>query len=242
VPQPERQEKYEPSQIAIGSEQDIGKVLKEFKKTSVLSLQNKEKKINLIGPIKVRATGPKILSIVDKFDPVELEMETVLKETKNRKREQNKSLAYHLEKFYSSTTKRPSIHFDPEILEEPSLRFHRNPNHSEKITFRHSTTSIPAQVISSLIPNQINVFNPSKSKIEHLNSVTGNVTKNPYKTKVIQTSIDFGASFRQRDPKYVSSVRFEDKPQQNKRVRFEEISTSEEHKDVRSKKVVFPEK
>ena len=229
-------DKYEPSQtIAIGSEKDFGKVSKEFKQTSVLSLQNKEKKINLIGPIKVRATGPNTFSIVDHFDPVEIEMETALKATKLSKREQNKSLANQLDKFYSSTTKRPSIHFDPEVLEEPSLRLHRNPNQSEKITFRHSTTSIPAQVISTPTPNKINAFNLPKSKIANLNTVSDNVTKtqntiNPYKTKVIQTSIDSGTRFRKTDPKYVSNFRFENKQRQNLRVRFEEVGLL--HNDI----------
>ena len=200
MPQPERQEKYEPSQkIAIGSEKDIGKVLKDFKKTKVLSLQNKEKKINLIGPIKVRATGQKTFSIVEKFDPVE--DETVLTATKTRKREQNKSLTYHLEKLYSSTTKRPSIHFDPEILEEPSLRFHRNPNHSEKITFRHSTTSIPAQVISSSTLKQINAFNLPKSKILNLNTVSNSVTNNQNKLGLSCTKLRSSLAIKARTHK-----------------------------------------
>ena len=159
---------------------------------------------------------------------MEIEIETFLKETKHNKREQKKSLANQLAKFYSSTTKRPSIHFDPEVLEEPSLRFHRNPNQSEKISFRHSTTSIPAQVISTPTPNKINAFNLPKSKIANLNTVSDKVTRtqktiNPYKRKVIQTSIDSGTNFRQREPKYVSNFRFENKQRQNLRVRFEEV-------------------
>ena len=59
-------------------------------------MKNSDKRINLIRPIKVRATGPKTFSIVDKFDPIEIEMKIVLTEKKNRKREQQKSLADQL--------------------------------------------------------------------------------------------------------------------------------------------------
>ena len=149
---------------------------------------------------------------------MEIEIETFLKETKHNKREQKKSLANQLAKFYSSTTKRPSIHFDPEVLEEPSLRFHRNPNQSEKITFRHSTTSIPTQVISSPIPNQINDFNTVFNNVK-----INQKTMNPYNTKVIQPSIDFGTSLRQRDPKYVNNFQFENEQRRNLGVRFEEV-------------------
>ena len=64
-----------------------------------------------------------------------MEMETVLMENKNRKREQRKGLANQLAKFYSSTTKRPSLHVDPEVLEKPSLKFHSVPKNTEKLFF-----------------------------------------------------------------------------------------------------------
>ena len=46
---------------------------------------------------------------------------------------------------------------------------------------------------------------------------------NPYNTKVIQTSIDFGTSFMQRDPKYINDFQFENEQRWNLGVRFEEV-------------------
>ena len=203
--------------------------MQDFKKTSVLSLKNSDKKINFIGPIKVKATGPKTFSIVDKFDPIEIEMETVLMENKNRKREQRKGLANQLAKFYSSTTKRPSLHFDPELLEEPSLKFHTIPRNTETLFARHSTTAVPVNAITSPTPNK---RNPSKALKLHTKQVSKQVTRltsnldssNPYKTEVLPTSINIGNSLRQRKPKYVSTFQFENEPGHSLRVRFEEAS------------------
>jgi len=202
--------------------------VKEFKNTNLLSLQNREKKINLIGPIKVRATGPNTFSIVDSIDPIEIEMETVIKETNNKKRGESKNLANHLAFYYSSTTKRPSLHF--EDLEEPSLKFHRTPKRSENISFRHSTTSIPANVISSTSSKQVKLHNPTKSDWTLYQEGS-----NPYKTKVTPASV---ARIGQRQAKQRGSFRFEDDSQHSLKVRFVETSDNQ----IRSKNVIFPEK
>jgi hypothetical protein len=213
--------------IAIGSKKDISKVIQDFKKTSVLLLQNSGKKINLIGPIKVRATGPKTFSIVDKFDPIEIEMRTVLTENKNRKREHHTSLAKQLTTFYSATTKRPSLRFDAEVLKEPSLKFHLIPKNREKLFPRYSTTAQPKNAITSPAPNLRNPGKPSKSLQPNTNSVskqeiTNVDISNPFKTEVLPASI--GDSFRQRKPKDGSTFRFENEPIHSLRVRFEEAS------------------
>jgi len=224
--------------IAIGGKESIGKALEELQETSLLSLQNSDKKINLIGPIKVRATGPKTFSIVDNIDidPIEIEMETDLTEKKDKKREQNKSLAKHLATFYS-TTKRPSLHF--EELEEPSLKFKNTPKKLEKITFRHSTTSIPA-----LSPSSMEDFVKSDlSKYQNSNHIRTNTeNSNPYKTKVLPKSIKFGNILKQREPKKQSSFRFEDESNSSLKVRFVEIDSSEAQTNTRNKNVIFPEK
>ena len=114
------------------NKQDLADISEE---TDCLIIKNSDKKINLIGPIQVRATGPKIISIVDKFDPIDpIEMKIVITENKNRKREQQKGLSNQLEKFYSPTTKRASLHFDPEVFEEPSLKFHSIAKNTEKLS------------------------------------------------------------------------------------------------------------
>jgi hypothetical protein len=190
-------------------------------------LQNSGKKINLIGPIKVRATGPKTFSIVDTFDPIEIEMKTVLTENKNRKREQHKSLANQLATFYSSTTKRPSLRFEAEVLEEPSLKFHSIPKNTETLFHRHSTTARPVNAITSPAPNLRNPVKPSKSLQPNTNSaskqeITNVDISNPFKTEVLSASI--GNSFRKRKPKDGSTFRFENESVHSLRVRFEEAS------------------
>jgi len=232
--------KTETKSIAIGSKENIGKVLKEYRETNKFALQNSNKNINLIGPIKVRATGPKTFSIVDNIDPIEIEMETVLTETKNRKREENKSLANHLAKFYS-TTKRPSLHF--EELEEPSLKFHKTPKRTEEITFRHSTTAIPALSSSS---EKVNLYNSPKSELSKYKTSnhikTDEESYKPYKTQVLPKSIEIGNVFREREPKFSRSFRFEDESKGSLKVRFVEVNAHEGQTNTRSKKVVFPEK
>ena len=115
--------------------------LKEFNKTSVLELQNKEKKINLIGPIKVKVIGPNTFSIVHSGNSIKDEMEKDSKKTKNGKRENT------IGNFYKTTTKRPSIHFEPEEESETDKTHYTN-IYGENLSFRHSTTARPLNSVS----------------------------------------------------------------------------------------------
>merc|ERR1712098_657059 len=107
--------------------------------------------------------------------------------------------------------------------------------------FRHSTTSIPA-----LSSSKEDFYNSSKSdfsKYQNSNHIRTNTeNSNPYKTKVLPKSIEFGNILKQREPKKHSSFRFEDESNSSLKVRFVEIDSSEVQTNTRSKNVIFPEK
>ena len=90
--------------IAIGSKQHIDNLFLELDQGTIKSLYDENRNIKLVGPIAVRATGPKTFTIVD---PQSLEHHH------NIPKREHKHSSNSLPAEKPKLTKRPSLHFEP---------------------------------------------------------------------------------------------------------------------------------
>ena len=114
VSRPEFVQKNKHSKVAVGSRHHIDNLFQELEQGSTLtSLYDEKKNIQLVGPIEVRATGPKTFTIIN---PGILEGYKPVK----RDYQQSPNLIQD-ERF--KLPKRPSLHFEPLNSKKKSTKF-----------------------------------------------------------------------------------------------------------------------
>ena len=169
--------------IAIGSKQHIDNLFLELDQGTIKSLYDENRNIKLVGPIAVRATGPKTFTIVD---PQSLEHHH------NIPKREHKHSSNSLPADRPKLTKRPSLHFEP----------------LAKVRFEHpARIESTAKPVIATTPTRSKWGNDGVIRVLDGNRRWPKVKPTPRSSKLPRPTprVDIGV-----DPRHSKHVRFED--------------------------------